>query len=100
MLSRYCHAGDKGENKYSSYSLFTSALDGCEWSASCPNRAVPPGKGHLVGGWVYFRAALESAARGKILCLCRESNTGHPVVQFVVRHYTDLATPVPGKEAY
>jgi hypothetical protein len=28
------HAGDKGQNKYRSYSFLTSALDGSEWSAS------------------------------------------------------------------
>jgi hypothetical protein len=27
-LSRYCHAGAKGEAKYSSYSFLTSSLDG------------------------------------------------------------------------
>jgi hypothetical protein len=41
---RYCHAGDKGGRKYSSYSLLTSALDGSEWSASYPGRALFPGK--------------------------------------------------------
>jgi hypothetical protein len=29
---------------YSSYSFTTSALDGGEWSASRPGRALPPGK--------------------------------------------------------
>jgi hypothetical protein len=33
------------EMRYSSYSFTTSALDGGEWSASCPGRALPPGKG-------------------------------------------------------
>jgi hypothetical protein len=32
--SRYRQAGDKGDRKCSSYSFFTSALDGGEWSAS------------------------------------------------------------------
>jgi hypothetical protein len=41
---------------YSSYSFTTSALDGGEWSASRPGRALPPGKGpsvHIVqeAGW-------------------------------------------------
>jgi hypothetical protein len=31
--------------RYSSYSFSTSALDGGEQSASCPGRALPPGKG-------------------------------------------------------
>jgi hypothetical protein len=30
-----------GESKYSSYSFLTSALDGVEWSASRPGRALP-----------------------------------------------------------
>jgi hypothetical protein len=35
---------EEGERKYSSYSFMTSALDGGEWSASRPGRALPPGK--------------------------------------------------------
>jgi hypothetical protein len=33
-----------GERMYSSYSFLTSALEGGEWSASRPGRAVPPDK--------------------------------------------------------
>jgi hypothetical protein len=45
-----------GERMYSSYSFTTSALDGGEWSASRPGRALPPGKGPPVpivqeAGW-------------------------------------------------
>jgi hypothetical protein len=40
--------GGGGERKYSSYSYLASALDGSEWSASRPGRALPPGKGHPV----------------------------------------------------
>jgi hypothetical protein len=43
-LSRYLHADAKEERRYSSYSFLTSALDGCEWSASRPGRALPAGK--------------------------------------------------------
>jgi hypothetical protein len=39
------HGGAWGERRYSSDSFSTSALDGGEWSASCPGRALPPGKG-------------------------------------------------------
>jgi hypothetical protein len=39
------HGGAWGERRYSSYSFSTSALDGGEWSASRPDRALPPGKG-------------------------------------------------------
>jgi hypothetical protein len=34
--------------RYSSYSFTTSALDGGEWSASRPGRALPPAKGRPV----------------------------------------------------
>jgi hypothetical protein len=37
-----------GGEEYSSYSFTTSALDGGEWSASCPGRALPTGLGPLV----------------------------------------------------
>jgi hypothetical protein len=43
---------------------------------------------HWTGGWVGPRAGLDTEDRGKILCLCRGSNTDRPVVQPVVRHYT------------
>jgi hypothetical protein len=39
------HGGVWGERMYSSYSFLTSALDGGEWSASLPVRALAPGKG-------------------------------------------------------
>jgi hypothetical protein len=58
-----------GERRYSSYSFTTSALDGGEWSASLPGRALPPVKGppgtHCTGGWVGPRAGLDTEARGK-----------------------------------
>jgi hypothetical protein len=45
-----------GGEEYSSYSFSTSALDGGEWSASRPGRALPPEKGPPVpivqeAGW-------------------------------------------------
>jgi hypothetical protein len=36
---------------YSSYSLLTSALDGGEWSASHPGRALPPVPIVQENGW-------------------------------------------------
>jgi len=46
----------QGDRRYSSYSFTTSALDGGEWSASCPDRPLPPGKKNTVltvqeAGW-------------------------------------------------
>jgi hypothetical protein len=41
LRSIEAHVGDR---KYSSYSFLTSALEGGEWSASRPGRALPPGK--------------------------------------------------------
>jgi hypothetical protein len=38
------HSGALGERRYSSCSFLTSALEGGEWSASRPGRALPPGK--------------------------------------------------------
>jgi hypothetical protein len=50
------HEGAWGERRYSSYSFSTSALDGGEWSASRPGRALAPVKGPAVptvqeAGW-------------------------------------------------
>jgi hypothetical protein len=50
------HEGAWGKRRYSSYSYSTSALDGGEWSASRPGRALAPGKGPPVptvqeAGW-------------------------------------------------
>jgi hypothetical protein len=41
-LSRYRHAGAKGERSYSSYLFFTSALDESDWSALPRERAPVP----------------------------------------------------------
>jgi hypothetical protein len=78
---------------YSSYSFMTSALDGGEWSASRRGRTLPPWKGPPVpivqeAGWVP-EAVWTQILEEKSSCLCRESNLDRPVVQSVVRHYTD-----------
>jgi hypothetical protein len=84
-----CHAGNKGQR--SSYSFFTSALDAVDWSVSRPGRALPPGKDPVIlqiGGWVCFRAGLDTEVRGKIACTCRGSIPCRPFVQSVVRFCT------------
>jgi hypothetical protein len=89
-MSRYHHADAKGERKYSSYSCLTSALDGDEWSASRPGCSLPPRKGPTIpivqeAGWaseLVWTQRLE-----EISFAYAEDRT--PVVQSVVRHYTD-----------
>jgi hypothetical protein len=39
---------------------------------------------------VALRAGLDTEARGNILCLCRGSNPGRPIVQSVIRHCTGI----------
>jgi hypothetical protein len=66
------HGGAWEERRYNSYSVPTSALDGSEWSASRPGRALAPGKGSLVpivqeAGWA--PDPVWTQARGRILSL-------------------------------
>jgi hypothetical protein len=59
--------------------------------------AFSPGEGtpgtQRTGGCVGPRAGLDTEDREKILCPRRGSNSDHPVVQPVVKHYTDWANP-------
>jgi hypothetical protein len=52
---------------------------------------------HCTGGWVGLRAGLDTEVGGKILCPCQGLNPDRLVVQSIVRHYTDRATPAPHK---
>jgi hypothetical protein len=77
------HGGAWGERRYSSYSFLISTLDGGEWSASRPGRALPPPGQRTpctnwIGGWVGPRAGLDAGARRKIDCPCRGSNPDRP----------------------
>jgi len=51
------------------HSFLTSALDGCEWSASRPDRFTPkeigPGT-HWIGGLVGHRAGLDAVVKRRI----------------------------------
>jgi hypothetical protein len=72
----------QGEERYSSNSFTPSALEGGEWSASRPGRALPSRKGLPVpigqdSGWAPESVWTQS--------LCRGSNLDRPVVQSVVR---------------
>jgi hypothetical protein len=77
------------ERRYSSYSFLTSVLHG---PASCPGRALAPGKGPWyplnwrLGG---PRSSSEHRLEEKSFRLCRGSNLDRPVVQSVARHCTD-----------
>jgi hypothetical protein len=90
------HEGDWGL-RCSSYSLWTSAIDGGKWSESRPGRALAPGKGPPVpivqeDGWapesVWTQRLEEKSFR-----LCLESNLERPVVQPVL-------TELPGSRWY
>jgi hypothetical protein len=61
----------QGGRLYNPTHFMISALDGGEWSASRPGRALAPGERNLgtrcTGGWVGPRAGLDTEDRGKIL---------------------------------
>jgi hypothetical protein len=91
-LFRYRHTGAKQERKYSSYSFLTSALNGGEWSASRPGRALPAGndsRSHWIEGWVGLRAGLTQGLKERSFVSAGDRT---PVVHSVVRHYTKWAT--------
>jgi hypothetical protein len=77
-----------GGGRYSSYSF--AVLDGGEWLASRPGRALPPGKGPPVpivqeAGWApepVWTQGLEEKSSTSV-------GDRTPVVQSVVRYYTD-----------
>jgi len=53
--------------------ILTLALDGGEWSASCPDHFTPQERGpstHLMGGWVGLRAGLDMVVRRKKPTTC------------------------------
>jgi hypothetical protein len=70
------------------------ALGGRGGRAPTHSRPRTPGA-HCTGGWVGPRAGLDKEVRGKIFWPCRGSNPDRPVVQSVIRHYTDWANPAP-----
>jgi hypothetical protein len=81
------------ESRYTAYSFSISSIDGSEWSASRPGRALALGKGPSVPivqevEWapepVWTQRLEEKSFRP-----CRGSNLDRPVVQPVARHYND-----------
>jgi hypothetical protein len=92
-LSHYTPRRSLEETSYSSYSFSTLAIDGGEWSASRPSRALAPGKGPPVSsvqeaGWAPEPVSTQRLQE-KSYRLCRGSNPDRPVVQTVARYYTD-----------
>jgi hypothetical protein len=83
----------EGDSRYSAYIFLTSALEGDEWSASRPGRALPPGKESPVpivqeAGWTpepVWTQRLEEKSSATV----RDRT---PAVQSVTSHYTDWAT--------
>jgi hypothetical protein len=100
-LSRYTPWRRMGERRYSSYSYLTSALDGGEWSAWRPGRALPLRKGPPLpivqeAGWApepVWTQGLEEKSSAPV-------GDRTPFVQSVVRHYTDWATAAPAGGSY
>jgi hypothetical protein len=80
-----CHAGVKGEKRYSSYSFLTLALDWGEWSMSHHGQALP---GYLLDRWL---GRPQSWLEEKSFDSARDQTT---VIQPVVKHHTDRTTPV------
>jgi hypothetical protein len=75
------------------HALLTSALDGCEWSASRPGHYTPREKAsdtHWIGGGVDPRAGLDAVVERKIPNPRRESNPRTPIIHPVAQSYTDF----------
>jgi hypothetical protein len=66
----------------------TLALDGGEWSASCPG-CFAAGERALgtpwIGGWMSPRAILDTVVKRKIPSPCQESNPRTLIVQLIVQ---------------
>jgi hypothetical protein len=90
-----------GERRYTSYFFLTSALEGGERSASRPGRALPPGKEppgtHCIGGWRGQEPVRMQRLKEKSSASAGDQT---PVIQSVLRHYTDWAKLVIKKQAF
>jgi hypothetical protein len=70
----------------------TLALDGGEWSASCPGHFTPGGRAPdtpWIGGWVGPRAVLDMVVKRKIPSPHRKLNPRTLIVQPIAQHYTN-----------
>jgi hypothetical protein len=71
--------------------VWLHAVDGGEWSASCPGRFTPRERvtgTRWIGGWVGSRAVLDAVVKRKILGPRQELNHRTPIVQPVAQRYT------------
>jgi hypothetical protein len=94
-LSCYCLAGVKRERKYISYSILTSALDGCPGPALRSGKGLPTPIGYETG---WTSELVWSQRLEEIFFASAGDQT--PVIQSVVTHYTEWATPAPTKILY
>jgi hypothetical protein len=72
--------------------ILTLALNGGEWSASRFGRFTPRERTlatHWIGGWVGFRAVLDTVVKRKIPNPLRKLNPRTPIVQPVAQRYAD-----------
>jgi hypothetical protein len=88
------YRGSGGVRRYSSYSFRTLALDEGEWSASRPGRALAPRIGSPVpigqeAGWAPETVWTQMLEEKSFASTDDRIPTDCPVVQSVVRHYTD-----------
>jgi hypothetical protein len=79
-----------GGRSYSSYSRWGWVVRVTPRPRFTPGERTPGT--HCTGGCVGPRAGLDTEVRGKFLFLCWGSNLDRPVVQPVVRHYTEWVT--------
>jgi hypothetical protein len=70
------------------YVFLISALNGDEWSASCPGRFIPDT--HLLGDSVGPRVGLDALTKKNISCPCWESNPSRPA-----RRSVTIVTELP-----
>jgi hypothetical protein len=99
LRSIEAHLGDR---RYSSYSLLTWALEGGEWSASRPGRALPPGKEPPVptgreAGWApepVWTQSLEEKSSASV----GGSNPGRPVRSQTLYRPSYPGSPPPSNE--
>jgi hypothetical protein len=83
-----------GDRWYSFYSFLTSALEGGEWSASCPDRSLPLGKEPPVPIVQEDRWAPELVWMQRLEKKSSASVGNRTLaVQSIVWYYTDCSTP-------